>query len=102
MPKTLTVHEAGVDGLATHRYRIVVDSDAHCHFTDVVVYGPPSDPGGHTVSYRCPALTAQVGAPGEQQVQLTQCLESIVPGLAAPVIPMNPYAPLTSPTPSPG
>ncbi|MFI5287237.1 MAG: hypothetical protein ACHQ4F_13070 [Candidatus Dormibacteria bacterium] len=100
IPKTLTVDDTGVDELATHRFRIVPDSDARCHFTDAVQYGPPAHPSQHTVTYTCPALTDQVGAPGEQQIQLTQCSSGIVPGLAAPIIPLTEYQPL--PTPSPG
>jgi hypothetical protein len=101
-PMTLTVHDASVDELATHQFRIVVDSDGQCHFTDALQYGPPSEPGQHSTAYTCPALTAQVGAPGEQQVQLTQCTGSTVTGVAAPIIPMNAYQPLPAPTPTPG
>jgi len=101
-PRTLTVHDASVDELATHQYRIVTDSDGQCHFTDAAQYGPPSDPGRHAVTYTCPALTAQVGAPGEQETQLSQCTGSVVTGVAAPIIPMNAYQPLPSPTPAPG
>ncbi len=99
---TLAVHETGVDELATHEYRIVADSDSRCHFTDAVIYGPPSDPSQHGVTYTCPAITDQIGAPGEQQVQLTQCSGSIGSGAAAPVIPINAYVPLAPATPSPG
>lgn len=102
VPKTLTVRATGVDELATHRFVIVADSDGQCHFTDSVQYGPPSDPSRHSTSYTCPALTDQIGAPGEQQVQLTQCSGAVVPGVAAPVIPLNEYQPLPSPTPSSG
>lgn len=102
IPKTLTVEDTAVDELATHRFRIVADSDARCHFTDAVQYGPPAAPDQHTVTYTCPALTDLVGAPGEQQIQLTQCSSSVVPGLAAPIIPLTEYQPLPTPTPSPG
>ncbi len=102
IPKTLTVADASVDELATHRFRIVPDSDARCHFTDAVQYGPPAAPSQHTVTYTCPALTDLVGAPGEQQIELTQCSSSVVAGLAAPIIPLNEYQPLPTPTPSPG
>jgi hypothetical protein len=101
-PMTLAVHETAVDELASHEYRIVADSDSRCHFTDSVTYGPPSDPRQHAVSYTCPALTDQTGAPGEQQVQLTQCSGSTGSGAAAPVIPINAYVPLATATPSPG
>ncbi len=101
-PRTLTVHDSSIDELATHQYRTVVDSDGQCHFTDALQYGPPSEPGQHSAAYSCTALTAQVGAPGEQQVQLSQCTGSIVGGVAAPIIPMNAYEPLPSPTPAPG
>lgn len=102
VPRTLTVHDASVDELATHEYRTVVDSDGQCHFTDALQYGPPSEPGQHSTTYTCPALTAQVGAPGEQQVQLTQCTGSIITGVAAPIIPMNAYQPLPALPPTPG
>jgi hypothetical protein len=102
IPKTLTVDDTGVDELASHRFRIVPDSDARCHFTDAVQYGPPAAPSQHTVTYTCPALTDLVGAPGEQEIQLTQCSSSIVPGLAAPIIPFTEYQPLPTSTPSPG
>lgn len=92
--RTLTVHETSVDEVATHEYRVVTGSDGECHFTDAVTYGPPSDPAQSATSYTCPALTDQVGAPGEQQVQLTQCTGAIASGVAAPIIPMNAYVPL--------
>jgi hypothetical protein len=100
-PRSLTVHETGTDELATHRYRIVSDADAQCHFTDTVTFGPPSDPMQHTATYTCPALTAQIGAPGEQQVQLTQCSGVVSSGVAAPVIPTNAFQPFVAPAPTP-
>ncbi len=48
-------------------------ANARCHFTDSVTYGPPSAPMQFSATYTCPALTDQIGAPGEQEVQLTQC-----------------------------
>jgi hypothetical protein len=87
---TLTVRDTGVDELATHRYRVVPNGDATCHFTDSVTYGPPSDPSVSTASYSCPALTDLVGAPGEQEIKLTQCSS----GAAKPIIPLNAYVPL--------
>jgi hypothetical protein len=102
VPMTLTVHETTIDELATHQFRIVADSDGHCHFTDAVTYGPRSHPLERATSYTCPALTDQVGAPGEQQVQLTQCSGAIATGVAAPIIPTNAYQPLQSPKPPSG
>ena len=94
VPSTLTVHDIGVDELATHRYRVVADNDASCHFTDSVTYGPPSDPSRDSASYDCPALTDQVGAPGEQEIKLVQCAGAVATGAAAPIIPLNAYQPL--------
>ncbi|MFZ0130649.1 MAG: hypothetical protein WB808_02415 [Candidatus Dormiibacterota bacterium] len=102
IPKTLTVRDTGVDELAVHRFRIVPDIDARCHFTDAVAYGPPAAPSLHTLTYSCPTLTDLVGAPGEQQIELAQCSSSVASGLAAPIIPLNEYQPLPTPTPSPG
>lgn len=93
-PSTLTVHDTGVDELATHRYRIFENSDSNCHFTDSVTYGPPSDPNRNTTSYTCPALTDLVGAPGEQEIKLTQCAGAVAAGAAEPIIPLNAYVPL--------
>ncbi len=93
-PSTLTVHDTTVDELATHRYRIFADSDSNCHFTDSVTYGPPSDPTLNTTSYACPALTDLVGAPGEQEIELTQCSDAVGTGAAKPIIPLNAYVPL--------
>jgi hypothetical protein len=100
-PHSLTVQETGTDELATHRYRIVSDANGQCHFTDSVTFGPPSDPMQHAATYTCPALTAQIGAPGEQQVQLTQCSGGVASGVAAPVIPTNAFQPFVAPTPTP-
>jgi hypothetical protein len=94
MQSTLTVHDTGVDELATHRYRIYVNSDSNCHFTDSVTYGPPSDPTLNTTTYTCPALTDLVGAPGEQEIKLTQCSDAVATGAAEPIIPLNAYVPL--------
>jgi hypothetical protein len=91
---TLTVNDTGVDELATHRYRVVANSDSNCHFTDAVTYGPPSDPSQNSASYSCPALTDLVGAPGEQEIKLTQCSSAVASGAAAPIIPLNAYQPL--------
>jgi hypothetical protein len=93
---TLTVHDTGVDELATHRYRVFANSDASCYFTDSVTYGPPSDPTLNTASYQCPALTDLVGAPGEQEIKLTQCSSAVASGAAQPIIPLNAYQPLAS------
>jgi hypothetical protein len=93
-PSTLTVHDTGVDELATHRYRIYANNDSNCHFTDSVTYGPPSEPTLHTTSYTCPALTDLVGAPGEQEIKLTQCSDAVAAGAAEPIIPLNAYVPL--------
>jgi hypothetical protein len=93
-PSTLTVHDTGVDELATHRYRIVANNDSNCHFTDSVTYGPPSNPSLNTAAYTCPALTDLVGAPGEQEIQLTQCSSGVETGAAEPIIPLNAYQPL--------
>jgi len=95
-PSTLTVHDTGVDELAAHRYRIVANDDSNCHFTDSVTYGPPSDPNLNTASYTCPALTDLVGAPGEQEIKLTQCSSGVETGAAEPIIPLNAYQPLPS------
>jgi hypothetical protein len=93
---TLTVHDTGVDELATHRYRVIANSDSSCYFTDAVTYGPPSDPNLNSASYTCPALTDLVGAPGEQEIKLTQCSSGVETGAAEPVIPLNAYQPLPS------
>ncbi len=67
-----------------------------------VTYGPPSAPTKFSASYNCPTLTDQIGAPGEQQVQLTQCAGGVAAGAAAPIIPMNPFVPQPTATPAPG
>jgi hypothetical protein len=95
-PSTLTVHDTGVDELATHRYRVFANSDSSCYFTDSVTYGPPSDPTRNSASYTCPALTDLVGAPGEQEIKLTQCSSAVVAGAAEPIVPLNAYQPLPS------
>jgi hypothetical protein len=100
--RTLTVAATGLDELARHQYRVVLGSDGQCHFTDTVRYGPPSNPTRRSASYTCPALTAQVGAPGEQEVQLSQCTGAVLAGAGEPIIPMNAYRPLPSSSPSPG
>jgi hypothetical protein len=99
--KTLSVQVSTVDERATHAYRIVEDSDGTCHFTDAVQYGPLRAPAQYSIVYTCPTLTDQIGAPGEQQVQLTQCAETVIAGVAAPIIPMNAYQPPAA-TPAPG
>lgn len=100
--RTLTVDETTVDEVSTQRYRIVEDANSQCHFTDSVTYGPPTAPTKFSAAYTCPALTDQIGAPGEQQVQLTQCAGGVVGGAAAPIIPMNPFVPQPAATPTPG
>lgn len=102
MPRTLTMSETGPDEIARHHYRVVAESNAHCHFTDAVTYGPQSHPGAQATSYTCRAITYQIGAPGEQLVQLTQCSSAIVAGIATPIIPTNAYQPLPPPTPPSG
>jgi hypothetical protein len=97
--KSLSVQDSSIDERATHAFRVVEDADAECHFTDTVTYGPTSGANKYSATYTCPALTDQVGQPGEQQVQLTQCAESVVPGVAAPIIPTNAYQPLATPSP---
>jgi hypothetical protein len=99
--RTLSVQVSSVDERATHTYRILDDSDGECHFTDAVQYGPLSAPAKFSITYACPTLTDQIGAPGEQQVQLTQCAQPVIAGVAAPIIPMNAYLPPTA-TPAPG
>jgi hypothetical protein len=94
LQSTLMVHDTGLDELATHRYRVVADSDSNCHFTDSVTYGPPSGSSQYSASYNCPALTDLVGAPGEQEIELTQCTGAVETGAAAPIIPVNAYQPL--------
>ena len=59
-----------------------------------MTYGPPSDPTLNTTSYACPALTDLVGAPGEQEIELTQCSDAVGTGAAKPIIPLNAYVPL--------
>ncbi len=98
--KALSVQVSSVDERATHAFRIVEDSDGQCHFTDAVQYGPLSSPAQYSINYTCPTLTDQIGAPGEQQVQLTQCAEQVIAGVAAPIIPMNAYQPPAA-TPAP-
>jgi hypothetical protein len=100
--RTLTVDATSTDEIATHRFRIVEVANSRCHFTDSVSYGPPAAPTKFSAAYTCPALTDQIGAPGEQQVQLTQCSGGVVPGVAAPIIPMNQFQPQPSPTPMSG
>jgi hypothetical protein len=100
--RTLTVDETSVDEIATHRYRIVEDANSQCHFTDSVTYGPPAAPTRFSAAYSCPTLTDQIGAPGEQQVQLTQCSGGVAGGVAAPIIPVNPFQPQSAATPAPG
>jgi hypothetical protein len=95
------VEDSSVDERATHTLRVVEDLDNQCHFTDAVQYGPPSAPAQYSITYTCPTITDQIGAPGEQQVQLTQCAESVIAGVAAPIIPMNAYQPPAA-TPAPG
>ena len=99
---TLTVDVTTVDEIATHRYRVVEDANSRCHFTDSVTYGPPTAPARFSAAYTCPALTDQIGAPGEQQVQLTQCTGGVEGGAAAPIIPMNEFQPQPAATPAPG
>ena len=100
--RTLTVDETTPDEIATHRYRVVQDPNSQCHFTDSVTYGPPSSPTKFSAAYSCPALTDQIGAPGEQQVQLTQCGGGVASVAAAPIIPMNEFQPQPTATPAPG
>jgi hypothetical protein len=95
-PSTLTVHDVTDDEGATHRYRVVANSDSNCHFTDSVTYGPHTDTMENTASYTCPSLTDLVGAPGEQEIKLTQCSSAVEPGVAEPIIPLNAYQPLPS------
>jgi hypothetical protein len=91
---TLTVDDTGVGEFAKHRYRVVLNSDSNCHFTDSVTYGPHTDVTESTATYTCPALTDQVGAPGEQEIKLTQCTSAVASGAAEPIIPLNAYQPL--------
>jgi hypothetical protein len=91
---TLTVRDITDDQEATHRYRVVANSDSNCHFTDSVTYGPHTNTSASTASYSCPALTDLVGAPGEQEIELTQCSSALEAGVAAPIIPLNAYVPL--------
>ena len=102
MPRTLTMSETGPDEIATHHYRVVAESNAHCHFTDGVTYGPQSYPESagdliHLSRHHLPDRS-----PGEQLVQLTQCSSAIVAGIATPIIPTNAYQPLPPPTPPSG
>jgi S1-C subfamily serine protease len=50
-------------------------------------------------SYTCPALTDQIGAPGEQGIQLTRCSCPVAAGVEAPIIRTNAHQP--PPTPKP-
>lgn len=100
--RTLTVDETTADEVSTQHYRVVDDANSQCHFTNSVTYGPPSAPTKFSASYNCPTLTDQIGAPGEQQVQLTQCAGGVAAGAAAPIIPMNPFVPQPTATPAPG
>lgn len=100
--RTLTVDETTADEVSTQQYRVVEDANSQCHFTNSVTYGPPSAPTKFSASYNCPTLTDQIGAPGEQQVQLTQCAGGVATGAAAPIIPMNPFVPQPTATPAPG
>jgi hypothetical protein len=96
MPSTLTVRDSGEDEIATHRYRVHASSDSQCYFTDSVTYGPASTPSRFAASYNCPALTDLVGAPGQQEIELTQCTGAVAAGVAEPIIPLNAYVPLPS------
>jgi hypothetical protein len=100
--RTLTVDDTSVDEVATHRFRIVEDLNSQCHFTDAVTYGPPDASTKFSATYTCPTLTDQIGSPGEQQVQLTQCAGGVAADAAAPIIPMNAFQPQPTATPAPG